>query len=60
MSGTDYLRIEQHLDYANYIESSELFLQIQTVRSADRMLAGTYRFKIVNAIDYVPIKGISG
>ena len=48
-SGTDYLKIEQHLDYPNYFESTELFLQMQTVNSHDRVLAGTYRFLLVNA-----------
>lgn len=27
-SGSDYLKIEQHLDWVNYITTSELFLQI--------------------------------
>ena len=55
-SGSEYLKIEQHLDWAKYIATTELFLQIQTVKSDDRMLAGTLKFKTVNAEDYSPVK----
>ena len=59
-SGSEYLKIEQHLDWARYIATTELFLQIQTVKSDDRMLAGTLKFKTVNAEDYSPVKELSG
>ena len=59
-SGTEWLKIEQHLDWANYIGTTELFLQIQTVRTDDRMLAGTLKFNAVNAEDYSPVSDLSG
>jgi len=60
ISGSDYLKIEQALEFANYLDSSELFLQIQTVASADRMLAGIYRFRTINSLDYKPQKDLTG
>ena len=59
-SGSDYLKIEQHLDWMNYIATSELFLQIQTVNSAERTLAGNLRFRAVSALDFSPVKELSG
>ena len=59
-SGPEYLKIEQHIDQVNFIDTAELFLQIQTVSSTDRMLAGVYKFRVNNAIDYVPISDVSG
>ena len=35
-------------------------MQIQTVSSTDRMLAGVYRFKVANALDYTPISSVAG
>ena len=48
------------MDQQQFIESTELFLQIQTVSSTDRMLAGIYRFKVASAIDYTPINMVAG
>ena len=59
-SGAEYLKIEQHLEYRSFIDTNELFLQIQTVNSADRMLAGVYKFRSVNAMEYTPIKDLEG
>ena len=59
-SGSEYLKIEQHLEYRSFIETNELFLTIQTVNSADRMLAGVYKFRAVNAMEYTPIKDMPG
>ena len=59
-SGSDYLKIEQQLDYGNFIDSSELFMQVQTVSTADRVLAGVYRFRAINAVEYTPTLKLGG
>ena len=56
----EYLKIEQHLDYPMYIESKDLFLNIQTVSSGDRTLAGNHRLRVVNALNFAPINNIEG
>lgn len=58
--GSEYLKIEQQLEYQDYIDSTEFFLQIQTVASADRTLAGVYRFRTINTLDYKPVKDFAG
>ena len=59
-SGSEFLKIEQQLEYQNFINNTELFLQIQTVATADRMLAGIYRFRTINVLDYKPLKDLAG
>ena len=58
--GHEYLKIEQQLEMISFIEQKELYLQIQTVSSNDRVLAGVYRFHTVEAVDYSPVKNLAG
>ena len=37
-----------------------MFVGIQTVNLADRMLGGIYKFNVIDAISFEPIKDMSG
>ena len=60
LNSSNYLKIEQNYPFSSSMKGDNLYVGIQTVNLADRMLGGIYSFKIIDAISYEPIKDMKG
>ena len=60
LNSSNYLKIEQNYPFSSFIQGANLFVGIQTVNLADRTLGGIYKFKVIDAISYGPIRDMVG
>ena len=53
------MKIEQLYPVANFMKTEKLFFGIQTVGLDERILGGFYTFRVIDALTYEPVMGLT-
>ena len=60
LNTSNYLKTSQQYPFNSFMKGDNMFMGIQTVNLSDRTLGGIYKFRVIDALSYEPVKDITG